>query len=105
VTLFLLLVAVVLVAVVAAVAAGRIRGGLEEPLASRPYRPLPEGPLTPDDVDAVELSVAFRGYRMDEVDALLDRLRDELARRDAELAALREPSGGGHDRTQPDRGG
>ena len=88
-TLFLLVVAVVLVAVVAAVAAGRVRGGLEKPVTSRPYRPLPERRLLPADVDAVEFPPALRGYRMDEVDAVLDRLRDELAARDAELAELR----------------
>lgn len=104
-TLFLLLVAVVLVAAVGAVAAGRIRGGLEEPATSRPYRPLPARPLAPADVDAVVLPVAFRGYRMDEVDALLDRLRDELAARDAELEALRERSRGPRERApEPDQG-
>lgn len=89
VSLFLLLVAVALVGVVAAVATGRIRGGLEAPTSTRPYRPLPEGPLDPADVDAVRFSLGLRGYRMDEVDLVLDRLRDALAERDAELASLR----------------
>jgi DivIVA domain-containing protein len=89
VTVFLLIVAVALIGGVAAVATGRVRGGLEDPPTSRPYRPLPEGPLTAPDVDAVRFSLGLRGYRMDEVDAVLARLRDELADRDAELAALR----------------
>jgi DivIVA domain-containing protein len=89
VSLFLLLVALALVGVVAAVAVGRVRGGLDEPASSRPYRPLPEGPLGPSDVDAVRFSLGLRGYRMDEVDAVLGRLRDALADRDAELAGLR----------------
>ena len=45
---------------------------------------LPQGRvLTADDLDKVRLPVAFRGYRMAEVDALLDRLGEELAIRDA----------------------
>lgn len=88
-SLFLLLLALALVGGVAAVATGRVRGGLEDPTTSRPYRPVPEGPLSPADVDAVRFSLGLRGYRMDEVDAVLDRLRDELAERDAELAGLR----------------
>lgn len=88
-SLFLLVVAVVLIGGVAAVAAGRVRAGLEPPTTSRPYRPLPAGPMGPADVDAVRFSLGLRGYRMDEVDAVLDRLREEIADRDAELASLR----------------
>ncbi|UER55029.1 DivIVA domain-containing protein [Kineosporiaceae bacterium SCSIO 59966] len=90
-SLALLLLAVVLVGVVAALAAGRIRGGLEEPVTSRPYRePLPEGPLSAADLDEVTFAPALRGYRMDEVDAVLERLREELVRRDVERARCEE---------------
>jgi DivIVA domain-containing protein len=48
-------------------------------------------------VDDVRFSLGLRGYRMQQVDAVLDRLRAELAARDVqlaereqELAALRE---------------
>ena len=46
-------------------------------------------PVLGDDVRALRLSVAFRGYRMSEVDWLLDQLASTLDERDAELAALR----------------
>jgi len=36
-----------------------------------------EGPLGADDLRRVRFSLAFRGYRMSEVDALLDRLARE----------------------------
>jgi DivIVA domain-containing protein len=45
--------------------------------------------LTADDVDAVRLPVALRGYRFAEVDILLERLAYELRRRDVEIAQLR----------------
>lgn len=49
---------------------------------------LPDRAVTADDVRAVRLSLAPRGYRMREVDAVLARLADELAARDARLAAF-----------------
>ena len=46
-------------------------------------------PVTGDDVRALRVSVAFRGYRMTEVDWLLDQFAQALDERDAEIAALR----------------
>ncbi|MGY1813745.1 DivIVA domain-containing protein [Blastococcus sp. SYSU D00820] len=46
-------------------------------------------PVTADDVRALRITVAFRGYRMTEVDWLLDQLAATLDERDRELAALR----------------
>jgi DivIVA domain-containing protein len=45
-------------------------------------------PVTGDDVRALRMSVAFRGYRMTEVDWLLDQFAQTLDERDAEIAAL-----------------
>jgi DivIVA domain-containing protein len=87
--LFLVLVALAVVAGVAAVALGHVRGGLDEPTHTRPYRPLPEGRLEPDDIDDVRFSLALRGYRMEEVDAVLTRLSVALAERDDEVRLLR----------------
>ena len=51
---------------------------------------LPEDrPVTGDDVRALRISVAARGYRMTEVDWLLEQFADALAERDAEIASLR----------------
>lgn len=50
---------------------------------------LPAGRLASHTVDRARFGLAFRGYRMAEVDGVLDRLRDELADRDTELDALR----------------
>jgi DivIVA domain-containing protein len=46
-------------------------------------------PVTADDVRALRISVTFRGYRMTEVDWLLDQFALTLEQRDAEIAALR----------------
>ena len=50
---------------------------------------LPDDRVLGDDVRALRLSVAFRGYRMTEVDWLLDQFAQVLDGRDAEIAALR----------------
>jgi DivIVA domain-containing protein len=46
-------------------------------------------PVTGDDVRALQISVAVRGYRMAEVDWLLDQFAQALDDRDAVIAELR----------------
>jgi DivIVA domain-containing protein len=46
-------------------------------------------PVTGEDVRALRISVAVRGYRMTEVDWLLDQFAQTLDERDEEIAALR----------------
>lgn len=65
--------------VVATVAAGRV-GHL--PPAERPPSVSGEGPLDAESLRAARFSLALRGYRMDEVDALLDAVAAEWERRD-----------------------
>lgn len=52
----------------------------------RPGTGLPTTALSAGDLSAVRLSMALRGYRMSEVDEVLDRLGAELAERDTRLA-------------------
>lgn len=74
---------------VAMLAAGR-GAPLAEVYDDRPDVSVPAGrPLSPDDLRRVRFSLAFRGYRMSEVDALLDRLASER-----EQAAAPEGRGG-----------
>jgi DivIVA domain-containing protein len=88
VTLLFTLLTLAVLGVIAAVATGRIAGGLEEPSTSLAPRGLPEGPVTVDVLEAVRFSPALRGYRMEEVDAVLDRMGGELARRDHQILQL-----------------
>jgi DivIVA domain-containing protein len=63
---------------VAVVASGR-GGSLPEEYDDRPDVRVPAtGPLTGDDVRRVRFSLAFRGYRMSEVDSLLERLAAQV---------------------------
>lgn len=73
-----------------------IRGdGLLSPVANLPPVLLPQQP-TPADVDRVRFSLGLRGYRMDQVDEVLDRLRDELAAKDRRIALLESAEPGRH---------
>lgn len=83
---FFAMLIVVALGVVAAVASGR-----GEPMSKayddRPDAVVPAtGPLSATDLRQVRFSLAFRGYRMSEVDALLDRLATER-----ETSVDREP--------------
>ena len=94
--MFILLLLAVLAVLggVALVAAGR-GGGLPDAEPDRaPRGTLPPGDFETRDIERLRFSLAFRGYRMDEVDDVLDRLTAELAARDARLAELegRTPS-------------
>ncbi|MGH8774885.1 MAG: DivIVA domain-containing protein [Jiangellaceae bacterium] len=81
-------IAVAVVFAVAAAAVGR-GGGLD---ASERDITVPwlsaDGPVSVEDLETIRFAVAFRGYRMDQVDEVLDRLGGELAARDARIAAL-----------------
>ncbi|MEU9236693.1 DivIVA domain-containing protein [Streptomyces subrutilus] len=84
---------IALVVVVAAVTLAVIGGGSEAVLPeAEPDRVadgLPETrPVVRADIDALRLPVAPRGYRMAEVDDVLERLAAELAERDARIAQL-----------------
>jgi DivIVA domain-containing protein len=77
---------------IAWVAAGR-GGGITPAYSDRPDLALPpSAPLGRSDVDSVRFTVGLRGYRMDEVDEVLDRLAFEIAERDAYIAELRGTS-------------
>ncbi len=77
-TWFFAIVIVALLGVVAVVASGW-GGSMAQVYDDRPdVRVQAEGPLTADDLRQVRFSTAFRGYRMSEVDALLDRVCAEM---------------------------
>ena len=86
----LLLVALLVLAVAAvvAVALGRVGGGMSPVDDSLPP-PLPQPLARPADLDRARFGLALRGYRMDQVDLVLDEARDLLAAKDQEIARLR----------------
>lgn len=100
---FLVFFAIVLVGAALWFGAGIVRGrsmgaGLDEPTPNLPPVLLPEQAGVAD-VDNVRFGLGLRGYRMDQVDQVLDELRDQLLAKDREIEQLQDqlssrPQGG-----------
>lgn len=100
------LLAIVVAAVLFLLAAYVLPAGeqIAPPLRDEPLWDLPAGrTLVGADVASARLPVALRGYRFAETDRLLDRLAEELDRRDAEIARLRGHLDEDQERLQPAR--
>lgn len=85
------LVVIGLAAALAFGAASRMSVRAADPVSSAGGIPLADGEIGSDDLARVRFDTAFRGYRMDQVDAVLDRLQARLA----ELEADTHPRSGG----------
>lgn len=85
---FQLLAVIAVFAAIAWLATGR-GGEIGETHPDRPDVALPnERQLQKGDIDAARFTVGWRGYRMDEVDLVLDRLAAEIDYRDRLIAEL-----------------
>lgn len=76
-TIALVLIGVVILIAVAVVLSVVDRGYEPESVDHRDLG-LPDRPLKADDVGGLRFRVGWRGYRMDDVDAALDRLAEAL---------------------------
>jgi DivIVA domain-containing protein len=63
--------------------------GFDEPVASLPPVLLPAHAAAAD-IDHLSFAVGLRGYRMDQVDQVLDDLRDQITVKDQKIEALGE---------------
>jgi DivIVA domain-containing protein len=86
--LFGILVSAGVIFAIFAVTAGR-GGSMTQFQPDWPGQPLPQDrPVRASDLADAKFSVAFRGYRMAEVDEALDRLAIEIAQRDEQIQQL-----------------
>ena len=82
------LIVVLLIGAVAVVASGRW-GAMNTAYDDRPDMTVPaRQALTSTDIESAQFAVGLRGYRMDEVDTLLERVAREVAERDRRIADL-----------------
>ncbi|MCT9870055.1 DivIVA domain-containing protein [Paenarthrobacter aurescens] len=92
VSFFLVFLAIVLIGAALYLGAGIVRGrsigaGLDDPVPNLPPVVLPSE-AKPSDVDSLRFALGLRGYRMDQVDQVLDELRDQLRAKDREIERL-----------------
>ena len=89
-SVFWVLLGIAVLGGVAMVASGRGQG-LTDAVPDRPDLTLPQDrPIAREDVDRLRFSVGLRGYRMDEVDDVLDRLAVDIAMRDEQIGGLHQ---------------
>ena len=86
---FILLVGVVVVCFFVALVLGLVGGGMGRATSSLSHEPLPDDELHDPDFDELRFDVGLRGYRMSQVDEVVDRLRRELREKDEQIAVLR----------------
>ncbi|WP_020143125.1 hypothetical protein [Terracoccus sp. 273MFTsu3.1] len=86
---FILFVGIVVLCFVVALILGLAGGGLGRNTTSLSHEPLPDEPIRDTDFDDLVFDVGARGYRMSQVDGVVDRLRRELREKDEEIAVLR----------------
>ena len=84
---FLLLIVVLLIGLTAAAVMGRIGGFMAEPTSSHAFPGVPTGSLSADGIGQLHFDQALRGYRMDQVDEVIDALGARLRELETEIAS------------------
>jgi DivIVA domain-containing protein len=91
VNVFLVLVVIVLIGLTVAAVMGKIGGFMADPTSSRSFAGAPASPLSLQDIENLHFDQALRGYRMDEVDEVIDAFSARLRVLESQLAALSAP--------------
>lgn len=86
---FLLLIVILLIGLTAAALMGRISGFLAEPTSSQAFGGVPAGSLSTADLRHLRFDQGLRGYRMEQVDEVIDALSARLNTLETEVASLR----------------
>ncbi len=89
-----LFVAVLVAVATAAAVLGRVDGSLADATTTSSHVPLPDDAITPGDLDGLRFDTALRGYRMNQVDGVIDRLRREIDDLEGRLAGGAEGTAG-----------
>jgi DivIVA domain-containing protein len=93
VILFFVLILVVLVGLTTAAVLGKIGGFLADATTSNSFSGVPPGPISTEDIEQLHFDQALRGYRMNQVDEVLDALCVRVSDLESEVATLSVPVG------------
>ena len=86
--MFLLFIVVLLIGLTTAAVMGRIGGFMADPTSSQSFGGVPAGPLSAGVFEHLHFDQALRGYRMDQVDKVIDALGARVRALEAEIASL-----------------
>jgi DivIVA domain-containing protein len=87
VILFFVLIVVLLIGLTTAAVMGKIGGFMADPTSSRSFTGLPDGSLSADALAHLHFDQALRGYRMDQVDEVIDELSARLRELETQSSA------------------
>jgi len=85
VIVFLLLIVVLLIGLTAAAFLGWFGGFMADPTSSHAFTGVPAGSWSADDVDRLRFDQGLRGYRMDQVDEVVEALSARVRELEAEV--------------------
>jgi len=89
VILFFVLIVIVLIGLTAAAVMGKFGGFMAEPTSSQSFGGVPANLLSVGDIAQLHFDQALRGYRMDQVDLVIDALGSRLRELESEAASFR----------------
>ena len=72
--LFLVLIVILLIGLTTAAVMGKIGGFMADPTSTQSFSGIPDGALSTDGLAQLHFDQALRGYRMDQVDQVIDAL-------------------------------
>ena len=84
--LFLVLIVVLLIGLTTAAVMGKIGGFMADPASSQSFAGLPAGPLSAGAIAQLHFDQALRGYRMEQVDEVIDALSARVLELESEVA-------------------
>ncbi len=86
--LIFVLIVVLLIGLTTAAVLGKIGGFMADPTSSRSFVGISDGPLSVDEMAHLRFDQALRGYRMDEVDEVIDALSARVRELESQVATL-----------------
>ena len=86
--LFLVLIVIVLIGLTVAAVLGKISGSMAAPTSSQSFSGVPAEPWSAADMAQLHFDQALRGYRMNEVDEVIDALTGRLRELESLVASL-----------------
>ena len=84
--LFLVLIVILLIGLTTAAVMGKIGGFMADRTSSQSFSGVPAGPLSSENLAQLHFDQALRGYRMDQVDEVIDALSARVRELESEAA-------------------